>query len=369
VTVLNARRSGGDGVLAARGLAVGYAGRRRRVVLDGVDAELNAGELVCLLGANGTGKSTLLRTLAGLQPALAGSVTLLGEELAGIPAAERARRLAVVLTEPVDAGLLSGYDLVALGRYPHTGWDGRLDPGDHAVVRWALEATATARFADRPVAELSDGERQRLVVARALAQEPAVLVLDEPTAFVDLPRRVELVSLLRALARECDLAVLLSTHDLDLALRWADTLWIAGAGAGADAVAGADAGAGAGLRAGGPEDLVLDGSLARAFASDRVRFDVVGGGFAPAPDATAGATVAGDGPRAVWARRALERSGYRLAAPGDAADVEVRAHPSGWTLAVDGRVTEHRLLADLVAHLRAHRADARPRTRAPVGPR
>ncbi|MGH3665817.1 MAG: ABC transporter ATP-binding protein, partial [Egibacteraceae bacterium] len=244
-------------VLTSHALAVGYRRRRRadRVLLSGLELALPAGELTCLLGPNGSGKSTLLRTLAGMQEPLSGEVRLLGDDVGALEPRERARRLSVVLTEPVDTGLMRAADLVALGRYPHTGWGGRLSDDDVAAVRWALRVTGAAPLAARRVLELSDGERQRVLIARALAQQPAVLALDEPVAFVDLPRRVELTQLLRDLARECGLAVLLTTHDLDLALRSADTLWLIDPHAEPDQR----------LRTGAPEDLLLAGAVAAAF--------------------------------------------------------------------------------------------------------
>lgn len=205
----------------ARDLAVGY---RRHPVLTGVDLRVAGGELVCLLGANGSGKSTLLRTLVGVQAPLAGEVRIGGEPLARMSRDERARRVAVVLTEPLEAGLLTARDVVALGRYPHTDWTGRLRPADDAAVDRALRATGTWGFADRRVTELSDGERQRVMIARALAQEPELVVLDEPTAFLDVTGRVEVTLLLRELAADRGIAVLASTHDLHLALRTADRL-------------------------------------------------------------------------------------------------------------------------------------------------
>ena len=167
-----------------------------------------------------------MRTLAGLQKPLAGEVFLEDRDLHGLTESERARLLGLVLTERVDVGNLSAYALVALGRYPYTGWDGSLSPADEEVVRWAIDAVGARDLAARSVGELSDGERQKVMIARALAQEPAVLLLDEPTAFLDLPRRVEIVQLLRRLVGDSDRAVLLSTHDLDLALRCADRLWL-----------------------------------------------------------------------------------------------------------------------------------------------
>ena len=287
------------GILQACDLGIGYAPRRgpRLEVARHIDAHLLAGELVCLLGPNGAGKSTLMRTLAGLQKPLAGEVCLKGRDLHDLTEGERARRLGLVLTERVEVGNLSAYALVALGRYPYTGWAGRLSPTDEVVVRWAMDAVGAANLASRSVGELSDGERQKVMIARALAQEPAVLLLDEPTAFLDLPRRVEILQLLRRLASDRNRAVLLATHDLDLALRCADRLWLLPPDGP--------------LQTGAPEDLVLSGAFQRTFAD--VEFDPVLGSFhlMREPDGEVG--LVGDGLHARWTARALERAGYRVA--------------------------------------------------------
>ena len=286
-------------MLQACDLGIGYAPRRgpRVEVALHLDAHLVAGELVCLLGPNGAGKSTLMRTLAGLQKPLAGAVVLKGRDLHGLTESARARRLGLVLTERVEVGNLSAYALVALGRYPHTGWAGRLSAADEAVVRWAMDAVGARHLAGRSVGELSDGERQKVMIARALAQEPAVLLLDEPTAFLDLPRRVEVLQVLRRLASDRDRAVLLSTHDLDLALRCADRLWLLPPNGP--------------LQIGAPEDLVLSGAFQRTFAD--VEFDPALGSFHLAREPEGEVGLVGDGLHARWTARALERAGFRVA--------------------------------------------------------
>jgi ABC-type cobalamin/Fe3+-siderophores transport system ATPase subunit len=215
--------------LEFRDLAIGYRHRRRTTI---VGTELSAvarrGELTVLLGPNGAGKSTLIRTLCGLQPALGGRILLEGNDIVGVPAARLARRVAAVLTDRVDPGLLSARELAALGRIPYLGVGGRLTREDHDIVERALGAVGADLLAGRAAAEMSDGERQRVLVARALAQQPEVLVLDEPTAFLDAPSRAGLVRLLRTLAHEQNLTVVMSTHDLDLALREADRAWLLG---------------------------------------------------------------------------------------------------------------------------------------------
>jgi ABC-type cobalamin/Fe3+-siderophores transport system ATPase subunit len=237
------------------GLAIGY--RRRRTtttVAAGLSAVAGRGELTVLLGPNGCGKSTLIRTICGLQPALDGQVLLDGMDLARVTADQLARRVAVVLTDPVDPGLLSARELAALGRIPYLGVTGRLTRDDHDIVEQALAAVGAHHLADRPVADLSDGERQRVLTARALAQQPQVLVLDEPTAFLDVPSRVGLVRMLRRLAREQNLTIVMSTHDLELALREGDRAWLLGR----DGT----------LVTGSPGDLGVDGRMNSVFGCE-----------------------------------------------------------------------------------------------------
>jgi iron complex transport system ATP-binding protein len=206
---------------------VGYRTRRApRTVLRSLDLTVRPGELVCLLGPNGVGKSTLLRTIAKMQPPLTGTIEVGGLPLNQLSHSDLARRLGIVLTERILAGALSARRVVELGRYAHVGWLGRLTPRDRQVVEWAIDAVSAQAFACNDIGTLSDGERQRIMIARALAQEPLLLLLDEPTAFLDLPSRVELMALLRRLARDERLAIVVSTHDLELTLRTADTLWL-----------------------------------------------------------------------------------------------------------------------------------------------
>jgi iron complex transport system ATP-binding protein len=234
-------------------LAVGYRSRRaRRVVLDRLNLSLRPGELVCLLGPNGSGKSTLLRTLAGMQPPISGSLEIGGCDVRRLKEADLARRLAVVLTERPMVGALTAVDVVELGRYPHAGWFGRLSQRDHHVVDRALEAAGARHLAAVDFGRLSDGERQRIMIARALAQEPAVLVMDEPTAFLDVSSRIELMGLVRRIGSDQRLALVLSTHDLEPALRAADVVWLIMPDGQ--------------LCAGGPSELIADGCIEAAFS-------------------------------------------------------------------------------------------------------
>ncbi|MCY4147480.1 MAG: ABC transporter ATP-binding protein [Chloroflexi bacterium] len=253
--------------LETRALAIGYRRRRRSIVLArGLDLQLRRGSLVGILGANGVGKSTLLRTLARMQAPLAGQVLLDGEDTAHMLPLDVARRLCIVLTAAPQDSLLTGYALVALGRYPHSDWLGRLSKSDHAQVVWALQAVGAADLAERRVSELSDGQRQKLMIARALTQDCPLILLDEPTAFLDYPRRLETLRLLRRLTRAADRAILVCTHELDLALRYCDELWLMSE---------------SGMKIGAPAAILRDGSLNEAFGIDGFGFAGDGGSLVP----------------------------------------------------------------------------------------
>lgn len=205
-------------------LSIGYPGQQ--ALRKGLCGELRRGELTCLLGLNGSGKSTLLRTLCGFQKALAGEVHIDGEPVGKWSLHKLSTIIGVVLTEKGNAGGLTVGELVSLGRQPHTGFFGKLGEEDWRIVREAMEAAGIAHKSDSFINSLSDGERQRAFIAKALAQQCPVIILDEPTAFLDVLGRREIMELLANLAHTQNKAILLSTHDVELALQRADTLWI-----------------------------------------------------------------------------------------------------------------------------------------------
>lgn len=213
--------------LAFHALTTGYChGSRQSIVGRGLEGSLPRGTLTALLGTNGAGKSTLLRTLAGLQPPLAGDIFWEGNSLASLTPEERAKRLSIVLTVRPETGNLTVREVVALGRLPHRQglWGSRNAAADAEAVERAMQLTTTSAWSERPVSRLSDGERQRVFIAKALAQETPLILLDEPTAFLDYPSRVQFFNLLKRLTNEMGKTVLLSSHDVELAAAHADRI-------------------------------------------------------------------------------------------------------------------------------------------------
>lgn len=235
------------------------------IIGENLNANLIEGELTCLLGPNGAGKSTLLRTLSAFLPPISGEIQFYGRPLSDYTTNELSRLIGVVLTDRLDVRDMPVSDLVALGRSPYTGFFGKLNHKDREIVQEALMMTGTVALADRMVHTLSDGERQKVLIAKTLAQQTPIILLDEPTAFLDYPSKVELMHLLRNLARKTRKTIFLSTHDLELALQVADRIWLIDKEKG--------------LTTGIPEDLALNGLLSKYFERDGIFFSIETGLF------------------------------------------------------------------------------------------
>ena len=289
-------------VLHLADLNIGYhLGKANRKAIAGpLNLNLYAGQLICVLGPNGCGKSTLLRTISGLLPALEGTIEIVGESLSRLKPAQIAKLISLVLTDNVRSGNLDVYSLIALGRYPYSGWLGILSEHDKEVISHAIAVTHTAPFLGRKIDHLSDGECQKVMLARAIAQDTPLIILDEPTAHIDLPSRIQLMRLLHQLARETNKAILISTHELDLALQVADQIWLMSSDGH--------------LAAGLPEELVLDGSFQQAFDKDGIAFDATTGTFHIHTSVNGTISVSGEGTAAYWTKKALQRMGWQIAA-------------------------------------------------------
>lgn len=286
-------------VIQGKDLRIGYrTGKQEKTVHEHLNFELHAGELTCLLGANGTGKSTLLRTLSASQPSLGGELDILGKPLKDYTEKERSRTIGVVLTDKTFAGGLSVYELVGLGRQPHTGFFGRLSKEDKRIIEEAMENVGIAHKAQNYTAELSDGERQKVMIAKALVQECPLILLDEPTAFLDVVSRIEIMHLLHRLAVEQEKAILLSTHDIEQALVLSDKLWLLSKEHG--------------LQTGVTEDLILNHRMESLFPHKDIRFDYDHGVYYPLANGQKTIFVESEDKTLLhWSINALNRHGYQ----------------------------------------------------------
>lgn len=290
--------------IEARNLSIGYPEKKGRwkVVHSDMDFNLYSGELTCLIGLNGTGKSTLIRTMCRFQPAISGTISVFGRKLEDYSMQEFSLTIGAVLTEKTFAGGMTVYDLVSLGRHPHTGFFGVLKDKDRNIIEKAMKSVGIDHKAGSFVAELSDGERQRVMIAKVLAQECPVIILDEPTAFLDVAARMETMALLRKTAVDMDKTIILSTHDIENALMYGDKLMLLSNGDN--------------LHYGSPEDLIISGELSDFFSKRGLDFDRITGHLSIGThDRLIG--VDGDGFISRWMSNALFRNGYSPSSPSE----------------------------------------------------
>ena len=281
-----------------RDLSIGYPDKHNtKRVAEHLNASIHSGELTCLLGTNGVGKSTLLRTLSAFHPPLGGTIDLLDRPLSTYDDRQLATVIGVVLTEKSDIRNMTVEELVGLGRSPYTGFWGTLKEGDRKIVHEAIARVRIEPLTQRMVHTLSDGERQKVMIAKALAQETPIIFLDEPTAFLDFPSKVEVMQLLHNLTHTLQKTVFMSTHDLELALQIADKIWLM------DRTNG--------IAIGTPEDLSLEGKLSSFFSRKGITYDTETGFFRIDTDYRREIHLHGHGSRYAMVRKALQRNGIR----------------------------------------------------------
>ena len=288
------------GILSLDLLEIGYSsGKRKKVLLPPISATANKSELIAVIGKNGIGKSTLLRTIAGLQPAIDGQILYSGKNINEYSRIDLAQKVGYISTEIVKVSNMSVYDLVSIGRFPHTNWIGRIDDRNHTAIMDALEKTGLLDFSSRFVAELSDGERQRTMIARILAQDTGIMVMDEPTAFLDIGSKYEILHLLHLLSNKNEKTIIFSTHDLHMAVSQADKIWLILDNE---------------LIEGAPEDLMIEGAFDHLFDSSPVRFNSDNGVFSFRVEEMGSIYIEGTGILRHWTEKAVNRAGFSVSA-------------------------------------------------------
>lgn len=299
--------------LRIENLSIGYAFKKKehKVVAQDICATLYYGEFTCLLGPNGVGKSTLLRTLSAFQPKLAGNIYLEGKEISDYQEKELSKLIGVVLTEKVAVHNMTVMELVSTGRSPYTNFWGKLSTKDLDIVHESIHLVGISNLANRLVETLSDGERQKAMIAKALAQQTPIILLDEPTAFLDFPSKVEIMQLLHRLSRKINKTILLSTHDLELALQIADKVWLVNKQKP--------------IEIGIPEDLILQGKLTAFFPSEGIIFDYKTGMFKIRQDCVATIKLTGNEQKNMMIHKALLRNSI-CSSPHADSNIHIHTH-------------------------------------------
>lgn len=283
---------------------IGYPGKKGpRIIQSSLSLTAERGEMIALIGKNGCGKSTLIRSIACLQPIYGGTILLDKQNLTRMSPVNRARMVSVVLTDQQAAASFTVKELISIGRDPYTGWLGSLTEKDNRMISQAIEMTYLNGFEERNIHELSDGERQRVFIARALAQDTPIILLDEPTSHLDLPNRINIMLLLQKLARDAKKTIFISTHELETAMQVSDKLWLMDKGKG--------------VSVGIPEDMVLNGNFDTVFHHPSFEFDKEYGSFVVQKRLDQPITTYvknPDGLVARWTTKALSRKGYQITA-------------------------------------------------------
>lgn len=320
-------------LLTAKQLSVGYS---HKVLHQNMMLQLEAKQMVVLIGPNGTGKSTLIRTLSGLQKPLGGNIIIGNTSLQQLKPSKRAQKIAVVLTDSINTQSLTVKQLVEMGRFPHTNWAGKLQEKDHQLVAKAIEQVHLTHKTNHYYTQLSDGEKQRVMIAKALAQDTPIIFLDEPTAHLDLPNTIDIMLLLRQLAHKTGKAILLSTHELELALQIADKLWLLTA---------------QGIKKGIPEDIILSKYLPQTFSSPQFFFDENSGKFKVNHSSNQHSVqVQGEDSTALhWTIHALQRTGYAISNKADCCITLTTTSPAKWTFTHPNYSEEYFQLENLLA--------------------
>jgi iron complex transport system ATP-binding protein len=326
-------------ILSFESLLIGYSsGKNRKILLPPLNARAYKGELIALIGQNGIGKSTLLRTLTGLQKDLGGVTIINGKPVQSYSRMDFARSIGYISTEPVRVSNMKVHDLVALGRFPHTDWLGKFTSIDHEIIKDAIEKVGMTIHMNRYITELSDGERQRAMIARVLAQDTDLLVMDEPTAFLDIKSKYEIIHLLHDLSKRRGKTVIFSTHDLNIAVSEADKIWLI---------------LNDSFEEGAPEDMIISGAFDELFKDSLIRFNRTDGNFIFRNEFKGNINIRGEGICRLWTEKAINRAGYSVSEENAEMEIEVFSTPgeNKWILENSQNKKEFSSVYDLITWL------------------
>lgn len=327
-------------VLHTENLSIGYSGKKAdKIILSGIKLKLLPGQLICLLGPNGVGKSTLLRTLAGVQPPIDGDVLIGEKNITRMSPLELAQKISLVLTDRSFSGNLNVLDLIALGRYPHTGWSGNLQDQDHEKINHAIEQTQVGYLLEQKLHQISDGQLQKAMIARALAQDGEIMILDEPTAHLDLSNKIEILLLLKKLSQLTGKGIIIATHELDLAVKIADQIWLAQCNEP--------------LVSGMPEELALAGVFQNIYNGRDFQIDQHSGQVQLKLDNQKKIQLYGDKSALYWTSNALQRNGFQVSQEDIDLKLEVKRGNNNleWKLFQNQNLQIFTSLSDLLSYL------------------
>ncbi|HUX57301.1 MAG TPA: ABC transporter ATP-binding protein [Bacteroidales bacterium] len=326
-------------ILAIDSLKIGFiSGKHENVLLPPLNAYAYKGELIAIIGRNGIGKSTLLKTITGLQPSLGGNIFYSRKNIKDYSRMELAHRVSYISTEIVKVSNMSVYDLVALGRFPHTNWIGKIDAKNNEIIMDSIEKTGLSTLRNRFVSELSDGERQRAMIARIFAQDTDIMVMDEPTAFLDIGSKYEILHLMKNISQQNDKTIIFSTHDLHMAINQSDKIWLILADK---------------LIEGAPEDLMIEGAFDHIFDTSTVQFNAEHGTFTFRRESRGSISVVGEGKLKHWTERAVIRAGFSLSLSKTVPQILVpNEKNSKWQFLKNDILKEFGSVYDLITYLR-----------------
>jgi iron complex transport system ATP-binding protein len=325
-------------ILSLDSLKIGYlSGMNKNVLLPPLSASAYCGELIAVIGRNGIGKSTLLRTIAGLQKPLGGEICFNNKNMRDYSRMELAQIVGYLSTEIVNVNNMSVYDLVALGRFPHTNWIGTIENKDQEAILNAIKKTSMESFSEKFISELSDGERQKAMIARILAQDTGIMVMDEPTAFLDVAGKYEILHLLHSLSSINNKTIIFSTHDLQMAISQSDKIWLI-----LDDI----------LVEGAPEDLMITDSFDHLFNSSNVVFNSGDGTFSFHGETRGCIYIDGNGKYRHWTEKAISRAGFIVSKEKTSTYIQIPSDNNKyWKLSTPAQVYELDSIYELITSL------------------